>query len=143
MQSCLGGGRAYKLPGPGGSRRKPKLLAFVTSTKDEKAVSVGFKLPVPRAAEVVERYAWIEPHSFGALGKSGWVAARLSSPRHLKMLSRLLAEARKLHPVQDVEERPTGTPAAATFSSVTAKHIDRVMREVRAEGWEPTGGDFE
>lgn len=131
------GGRAYKLPGPDGSLRKPKLLAFVSLTKEKDAVSVVFKLPLELSARSIERFDWIGPFEFGNWKKSGWIAARLKDRRRLRTLSRLLKESRSLFPIR--EKPPTSRKRAASSSSSNPvlRRIDRVMAEAKEEGWEP------
>jgi hypothetical protein len=143
------GGRAYKVPGPGGNVRRPKLVAFVATTKEGDAVGVSFKLPPDRATETIDRYAWIEPHAFGTLGRTGWVSARVSQKRQLGVIGRLLKETRGLYPVQEgkvEEEAEAGAPAArrpGRPASAEAVRIDRVMGEARAAGWVPPAeGDW-
>ena len=134
------GGRAYKLPGPGGNRGKPKLLAFLSVTNAGDAVSVSFKLPPARAAQVVEERRWIAPHSFRTLAPSGWVSATVSNRRRIGPLRRLLEESRSLHPVHPplvtVERR-----GAAASTNTVARRIDRVMGKMKAEGWSPPADD--
>ncbi|MHC5023062.1 MAG: hypothetical protein ACYTGG_04010 [Planctomycetota bacterium] len=127
------GGRAYKLPGPGGRRRKPKLLAFVAPADDGRGVTVSFKLEASLAARSIDRYAWIASHAFGTLGRSGWVTAAVTNRRQLTTLARLLAESRALHPpAEDRGESPSGR-----VTSATARHIERVMRDATSSGWTP------
>lgn len=135
------GGRAFKLPGPGGNVRKPKLLAFVSSETDEDWVGVSFKLPPDRAAWAVEKYAWLEPHSFRTLAPSGWVHAEVTTRRQIGPLKRLLAESRALYPQGEeppvVETTRGGGVGGAGGSSATARRIDQVMAEAIKEGWSP------
>ena len=150
------GGRAYKLPGPGGGRKRPKLLAFVNPARDGRAVHVSFKLPPPRAAEVIERHAWIEPHSFRTMAPSGWVDAAVSNRRQLRPLARLLQESRSLHPLLESAGGEDGSEAAGASDSgdrepettitraatdLVARRIDRVMKQAKAEGWSPPADD--
>jgi hypothetical protein len=141
------GGRAYKVPGPGGSRNRPKLLAFVCLTRDEKAVSVSFKLPKDRAAAAVDRHAWIEPHDFGSLARSGWVAARLTTRRQWQSLRPLIQASRQLYPrtepepETEAESRRPARQGSDSSRSHEARRIDRVMREAADAGWSP-GEDF-
>ena len=136
------GGRAYKLPGPGGNRKRPKLVAFIATTRAGDAVTVSFKLERERAADVVERYAWIEPHSFRTLAPSGWVTAVLTTKRQAGTLKKLLAEARTLLPAAEpVEDEPAG-PARGRSADPVARRIDRVMRDAAADGWEAPDGEF-
>ncbi len=129
------GGRAYKLPGPGGSRSKPKLLAHVTTSREGDAVTASFKLEKARAVEVVERYRWIEPHSFRTLAPAGWVTARVTTRRQVTTLAKLLPESRALYGAAEPEPGRTGT------ADPVVGRIDRVMRAARAEGWSPPADD--
>ncbi len=129
------GGRAYKLPGRGGSRSKPKLLAFVGTSREADAVTVMFKLEKARAAEVVERYRWIEPHSFRTLAPAGWVTARVTTRRQVTTLAKLLPESRALYGAAEPE------PAWSRNADPVVGRIDRVMRAARAEGWSPPADD--
>ncbi len=124
------GGRAYKV----GREGKAKVLAHVCLTKGGDAVTVSFKLAPERARDLIERHEWIAPHSFRTLAPAGWLTAQVTTKRQVGTLGRLLAESHGLHPVpaeNDASPRPR--PAA----SETARHIDRVMGEVSAEGWTP------
>ncbi len=126
------GGRAYKLPGPGGSTAKPKLVAFVGLDAAAGAVEISFKLPPPRAKEVRKRHSWIVPHSFATLAPSGWLTARLTTKRQLATLKKLLAESRSLFGTrQEVSCEPART---GSTSGAIARRIDRVMRELKEEG---------
>jgi hypothetical protein len=129
------GGRAYKLGNP----RKPRLLAFVSSD-DPRRVCVTFKLPRPRAGEVVDRHAWIRPHEFRTLAPAGWVTATASCKRHLQILTGLLSESRALYPVQRTGPR-NPPPAAAPAPGVhpDAARIDRVMALLRDRGGRAEG----
>ncbi len=129
------GGRAYKLPGRGGSRTKPKLLAFVATSREADAVTVMFKLEKARAAAVVERYRWIEPHSFRTLAPAGWVTARLTTRRQVATLAKLLPESRSLYGAAEPE------PGRSRNADPVVGRIDRVMRAARAEGWSPPADD--
>jgi len=136
------GGRAYKVGDP----KKPKLVAHVVVAEGGQGISVGFKLPKERAEDVVERHDWIERSSFGSLGRSGWVSARLTRKRDLSVLEKLLAESRSLHPVAMAEpsstppRRPGGNSGSA---SAVARRIDKVMSRERPDGWEPDPGGFD
>jgi len=103
------GGRAYKVPGPGNSRKRPKLLAFLEQPRDRKTVIVSFKLPKPLAAAAIRRHAWIKRNSFGALGRSGWVEAHITAARHVSALAPLIRESRALLPTftNDAEQSDT------------------------------------
>lgn len=137
------GGRAFKLPGPGGDRRKPKLVAFVSVAKDRTAVSVSFKLKPERAAGAVSRFSWVEPHGFRTLAPSGWVNAQVTNKRQLGPLTRMLNESRSLYP--QAEEPPvvetTRGGGGGSGTSTTARHIDRVMQDAKREGWTPPSDD--
>lgn len=133
------GGRAYKLPGPGGNVKKPKLLAFVSLASDGASVVVTFKLLKPRAAEVISRHDWIAKESFGSLGNAGCVQARLTQQRQLGPLTGLLAESRALYPAttaaEAAEQSDSGIVKAA--SSAVARRIARVMQQELPDGWSP------
>ncbi len=132
------GGRAYKLPNEKNDRRKAKLLAFVLLSKDDRAVSVSFKLEPTIAADAVDRYGWVEPHSFRTLAPSGWISATISTKRQLKPLALLLKESRSLYPLE--KEMPS-TPVPSdgkAGSNPVARRIDRVMAEFEREGWSPS-----
>ncbi|MHC5114235.1 MAG: MmcQ/YjbR family DNA-binding protein [Planctomycetota bacterium] len=134
------GGRAYKVGDP----KKPKLVAHVVVADSGTAISVGFKLPKERAEDVVDRYEWIEPSSFGSLGRSGWVSARLTRQRDLCVLEKLLAESRSLHPVSRVEPEAAPKPPRRHGSgSGVARRIDQVMTHDRPDGWVPDAGGFD
>jgi len=133
------GGRAYKLPGPGGNRHRPKLLAFVVATRGGEAISVGFKLERDRAAAVVAQHRWIEPHSFRTLAASGWIEAVVSSKRNLGPLARLLEESRQLYPFPSSSSPEITVRRGA--GGAAARRIDHVMNEIRAEGWRPPPDD--
>jgi hypothetical protein len=135
------GGRAYKLPGPGGSRKRPKLVVFVSPTKDGRGVGLSFKLPPQRAADVVERHAWIEPHSFRTMAPCGWVSAAISTKRQLKTLSTLLEESRSLYPSSKPGGGTTETIVTRAATDIVARRIDRVMKEAKADGWAPPADD--
>ncbi|MCP3903641.1 MAG: MmcQ/YjbR family DNA-binding protein [Planctomycetes bacterium] len=134
------GGRAYKVGNP----KKPKLVAHVVVDRDGRAITVAFKLPKERAEDAVDRHEWVEPSSFGSLGRSGWVSAKLTRKRDLTVLAKLLAESRALYPVTNAP--PPTTPAhsgAGAGSNAIARRIDRVMGEIRPDGWEPDAGGFD
>jgi hypothetical protein len=126
------GGRAYKLPGSGGSRRHPHLVAFVCCEKDG-AIGVSFKLPRERAAQVTAIHDWLRPHPFRTLAPSGWVAARLSNRRQAGVLEKLLAESFALHEPL-VARPPAGRGADA---GAEARRLDRAMQDLREKGWAP------
>lgn len=135
------GGRAYKLPGPNGSRSRPRLLAFVSPSRDGRAVGVSFKLPPARAADIIERHDWVAPHSFRTMAPSGWVSAAISAKRQLKTLAKLLAESRTLYPVTAGGAGQTETTDKPAAANGVARRIDRVMQEAKAEGWVPPADD--
>ena len=132
------GGRAYKLPRGGSASAKPKLLAFMLLADEGEAVSVSFKLPPERAAALVERHAWLAPHSFRTLAPSGWVSATITNKRTAGPLLHLVTESRSLYPTEIIE--PISTPAK-TGSDPVARHIDVVMREAVESGWTPPGSE--
>lgn len=146
------GGRAYKLPGPGGNMKKPRLLAHVWLTKSGDAVGVDFKLEKSRADAVVEQYIWIERHSFRTLAPSGWVTARISANSQCKVVEQLLRESRSLYPAGD-GDRDAGSHAGSqtaarnrkreTGAAISAvdRRIDAVLREKKAQGWKPAQAD--
>ena len=113
------GGRAYKLPGPNGNRKRPKLLAHVVTTRDGKAITVQFKLAAQRAADVVEQYEWITPHSFRTLAPSGWISARLTTKRQTTTVLRLLRES--------------GLGGCEPSAYHTRSHDNRVPSEIRKQ----------
>ncbi len=129
------GGRAYKLPGPGGSRNSPKLLAVVSPCKTAGAVEVSFKLEPQRAKAIIRQYDWVVPHSFRTLAPSGWVTARVNTKRQMTALTRLLEESHALHPT--TAKSTDGPACRRTSSTVAARRIDRVMSELQARGWSP------
>jgi hypothetical protein len=139
------GGRAYKLPGPGGNRNKPKLLAHVWMTKAGDAVGVDFKLAKERAVEVVDQHDWIRPHSFRTLAPSGWVSAKIRTAKQAASLKRLLGESRSLYgktaEPDPVPARDDPGAGASPGASPIARKIDAVMRQAAAEGWKPRGMD--
>jgi len=128
------GGRAYKLPGVRGDRKKPRLLAHVTFERDRGAVHVEFKLPKDRADALVSKYDWVNRHSFATLARSGWVAAEVTSARQLGMLGRWLAESRALHP--DSADREQGAKDEAEGISPKVR-IQRIIARAAETGWRP------
>jgi predicted DNA-binding protein (MmcQ/YjbR family) len=122
------GGRAYKLP-RGGSGR-PKLLAHVTPVEDDEGVTVSFKLPPAEAADQVERYDWIAPHSFRTLAPSGWVTAHVRTKRQLGALRKLLVESHAL-------QHTAAAPSRSADSTTEAARIDQVLRDAAGDGWTP------
>ena len=133
------GGRAYKVPGPNGNPNKPKLVAFVALNDARDAIGVQFKLTKERAGQAIDDHDWIKPHSFRTLAPAGWVSARVTTKRQLNVLAKLLAESRALYPT--VEESTAAIGNRTTGSDVVSKRIDHVMREMRAEGWQPPNDD--
>ena len=133
------GGRAYKVPGPNGNPKKPKLVAFVALNKPRDAIGVQFKLPGPRAAQVVDDHDWISPHSFRTLAPAGWVSAKVTGKRQLTVLAKLLAESRALYPA--VEKTQADPKERSTRSDAVSRRIDQVMGEMQADGWRPPGDD--
>ncbi len=149
------GGRAYKLPGPNGNTRKPKLLAFVDITKEGDAVHVSFKLDKERARTLTNKYTWLGPHGFRTLAPSGWVTAQVSTKREINALLKLLTESHNLYsptpgngePRENTEPTPPdcggrGGRGGRGGSSETARHIDRVMSEARTNGWQPPDAEM-
>lgn len=134
------GGRAYKLPGPNGNLKKPKLLAHVGITKDQSSIYVAFKLSQQRSIEVVEKYDWLEPHSFRTLAPAGWVTANVTNKRQIATLKKLLIESRDLYPRVEVEIK-TVKNRASEKDDGTSRQIDRVMGALAAEGWQPMDDD--
>lgn len=133
------GGRAYKVPGPNGNPKKPKLVAFVALNKARDAIGVQFKLTRSRAEQVVDDYDWISPHSFRTLAPAGWVSAKVTGKRQLTVLAKLLAESRALYPtVPKTQANPKEQRAG---SDAISRRIDQVMHEMKAEGWHPRGDD--
>ncbi len=138
------GGRAYKLPGPGGARSRPKLVAHAccaeTSGKGAAGrVTVSFKLPPDRAGAAVQRHDWIAPHSFRTLAPAGWVTATVSRRRQLATLGRLLRESRQLY--GDANRAAEEPARKKRRRDRVAGHIDQVMRRARAKGWSPPEGE--
>lgn len=155
------GGRAYKLPGPGGSLKRPKLVAFVVVLKDNACVEVSFKLSKERAAAVVKGSDFIRPNSFSSLGKAGWLEARLTRVRQVAVLRRLLVECRAMYGGQDqavdhaacgpanpiqgrreTSRAPGRSPTTVSPANPVAARIARVAEAARHElGWSPAGRD--
>ena len=133
------GGRAYKVPGPNGNPKKPKLVAFVAMNKARDAIGVQFKLTGPRAEQVVDDHDWISPHSFRTLAPAGWVSARVTGKRQLNVLAKLLAESRALYPT--VPKTQVNPKEQRAGSDAVSRRIDQVMHEMQAEGWRPRGDD--
>ena len=133
------GGRAYKVPGPNGNPKKPKLVAFVAMNKARDAIGVQFKLTRPRAEQVVDDHDWIRPHSFRTLAPAGWVSAKVTGKRQLTVLAKLLAESRALYPT--VPKTQANPKERSAGSDAVSRRIDHVMREMQAEGWRPRGDD--
>ena len=133
------GGRAYKVPGPNGNPKKPKLVAFVAMNKARDAIGVQFKLTRPRAEQVIDDHDWIRPHSFRTLAPAGWVSAKVTGKRQLNVLTKLLAESRALYPT--VPKTQANPKERSTGSDAVSRRIDQVMGEMQAEGWRPHGDD--
>jgi hypothetical protein len=133
FSSVQWGGRAYKLPGPGGSTKKPKLLAHVCLSKAGDFVDVSFRLEKQRAVQVIKTFNWMGPHPFRTLAPSGWVTAEVRTKTQCKALAKLLRESRLLHPI---ETSPT-RPARDVEIEVVTRRIAAVVREKRAAGWKP------
>ncbi len=126
------GGRAYKVAStPAG---KVKMLAFVALNREGDAIQVSFKLRPPEAEDVLERWDWIEPHSFRTLAPSGWLTATVSTKRHVGPLKKLLTQSHAMYGTKSAEPPPTGR---STSESSEARHIQRVMDEARDGGWTP------
>lgn len=137
------GGRAYKVPAAGGTKRKPKLLAFVGTDPSGDAVLVSFKLPPSRARAVVRAHDWIRPHAFRTLAPAGWVSAQVTGVRQVRSLTPLLEESRSLLP-EVTDEAVAERSSAASRSDATARRLDRLMGEIIAGGWAPReDGDFD
>ena len=133
------GGRAYKLPGPNGNRKKPRLLAHVCLNKPGDAICVDFKLDRERARDVVDQFDWIEPHSFRTLAPSGWISAEVRSMAQCKVIAKLLVECRAQFPVNDPPA--TATRRGKPEMDTVARRIDQVLRQKRADGWSPADAD--
>lgn len=129
------GGRAYKLPGPNGNRRKPKLLAHMWLNDDGSSVGLAFKLNKKRADEVIDRHDWISPHSFRTLAPSGWVTANVRSKSQARTTIAYLIESYDLHPVS--RETPARRGKPRSESECITRRIEVVLREKRASGWYP------
>ena len=135
------GGRAYKLPRPDGTTKKPRLLAFVTLKEKDASIHVGFKLPKDRAADAVDQYAWLNPSTFGTHGQSGWVDADITQKRQLAPLGKLLSECRATFTVNPPDEPEWKSPGTGKVSNAEARRIDRVMGALKADGWSPPEDD--
>ncbi len=133
------GGRAYKVPGPNGNPKKPKLVAFVAINKARDAIGVQFKLTRPRAEQVIDDLDWISPHSFRTLAPAGWVSAKVTGKRQLNVLTKLLAESRALYPT--IEKAQASPKERNAGSDAVSRRIDQVMGVMQAEGWRPRGYD--
>jgi len=133
------GGRAYKVPGPNGNTKKPKLVAFVALNDARDAVGIQFKLTKDRAGQVIDDHDWLEPHSFRTLAPAGWVSAKVTGKRQLNVLAKLLAESRALYPA--VEESMVNVVERSPATDGVSKRIDNVMSAMRAEGWHPPNDD--
>ena len=118
-------------------RAKPKLLAFVSLTREEDAVGVTFKLDRERAEEEIEKRDYVERHSFRTLGGAGWVTAVVRNQRQVGRVGRLLEESRTLYPaVEEAKPEAAETHGRAAADPV-ARRIDSVMREASQSGWRP------
>lgn len=138
------GGRAYKLPGPNGNRKKPRLLAHVWLSDDGGHVGLSFKLAKNRAREVVDQFDWIQPHSFRTLAPSGWITAEVSAKPQARTVIVLLEECHAgMIPSKKVEHSAatSGRGRPAGTSSEDARRIDTVLRQKRADGWTPAAAD--
>lgn len=138
------GGRAYKLPGLNGNRKKPRLLAHVLLSDDGGHVGLSFKLARNRAVKVVDQHDWILPHSFRTLAPSGWITAEVRTRSQVRTVMALLVECHVgMRPGKRLE------PSAATKgqarlteeSSEDARRIEAVLRQKRADGWTPAAAD--
>lgn len=114
------------------------MLAFLRPDPDAGVVHLAFKLERARAEAVVEKYDWIEPHSFRTLGGAGWVAASVRTKRHQAAVLKLLDESRTLYPVREDTPAPEPTRAMRGTSD-EARRIDRVMGEI--SDWQPADDD--
>lgn len=144
------GGWAFKVPDPHRGKAKAKLLTYVVDGKHH-GWHAQFKLPgtaeVGRAADVVHKLAWVEPHPWKTLGPAGWVVARPRSDAQLRTLAGLLAESRALLPVLAPEPAPEGGDGGrAALPRQLPARIDRVMESARDRGWafaDPDADAFE
>lgn len=139
------GGRAYKLPGPGGNRKKPKLLAHTWLNDEGDAVGISFKLDRKRAAEVVDQFrGWIAPHSFRTLAPSGWVTAEVRTKSQCTAAIKLLTESRALYADSEAPPSSPAPPARPGKPKPEIHAIDRridlILREKKAAGWSPDAG---
>ncbi len=133
------GGRAYKVGRPDGAHRKGKgkgkIVAFMALDGAGKAVQVSFKIPPTDAQTACERYDWIEPHSFRTLAPSGWLTATVATKRRVGTLTSFLKQSHAMHGVRvATPSEPAGWSRAADDD---ASRIDRVMGQVRDDGWSP------
>lgn len=135
------GGRAYKLPGPGGSLKRPRLLAHVVLEKGGKAIFIDFKLPRERARAVIGRLDWVEPHSFRTLAPSGWVSAAIRTKKQCDEAVRLLRESRAMHPSKPAEPDHAAVGRAKGGSDSVTRRIENVMRDKQAGGWRPRSAE--
>ncbi len=128
------GGRAYKLPGKDGSRRKPRLLAYVEQAKSGKHLSLEFKLPPEVGARAMRRHKWIGEHPWPSLGGAGWVQAKLTKAAQVAPAAALVVEARKQF--GEVKAQPVEAPddANAKAGSSIARRIAEATRTAKAEG---------
>ena len=137
------GGRAYKLPGPRGNRKKPKLLAHVCLDQSGETLCVDFKLERSHARQVIEDFGWIKPHSFRTLAPSGWVSAEVRTKSQCKQLIVLLRASRALHPMPETtpDAEPRNRKRRGEEVAVVQR-IGAVVRDKRSSGWSPDRDDF-
>ena len=133
------GGRAYKVAsrtGPSGKpQAKGKIVAFMALDGAGKAVQISFKIPPTDARSACERYDWIQPHSFRTLAPSGWLTATVATKRQVGTLTSFLKQSHAMHGVRvATPSEPAGWSRAADDD---ASRIDRVMDQVRDDGWSP------
>jgi len=132
------GGRAYKVASRTGpldrSQAKGKIVAFLALDGAGKAVQVSFKIPPTDARAACDRYDWIQPHSFRTLAPSGWLTATVGTKRQVGTLTRFL---KKSHAMHGGRAFTTSDAAGSSRAADDAGRIDRVMDEVRDDGWSP------
>ena len=133
------GGRAYKVQLHGPGRRNFKLLAHLWLSDEEDAVGIAFKLDRKRAHDVVERFEWIEPHSFRTLAPAGWVSARIKTKSQCAALIKLLGESRAQYPMNTTGSMRRGKRRAEV--DVVSRRIEVVVREKVRAGWSPNQDD--
>lgn len=127
------GGRAYKLPGKDGSRKKPRLLAYVEHAKSGKHLSLEFKLPPEVGAAVISKHKWIDVHPWPNMGGSGWVQAKLTKATQIDCVASLVIEARKQF---GEVKRPPKVPdePASTVTTPLGRRIEEATRAAKADG---------